>query len=351
MTALACAAILGAPDWGTVQSARDWRLPSAEAKASKHSGKKTAAAKSRHKSRKETAAPARLPAAQPDSSAATNFSSEEAHSGALVPVSTAPPAAPTTSEGDIALVRKAIDTVHSGGTAKATQIEAAMSDPAARKLVEWIILRHPNNGVESTRYMAFIAANPRWPSSGMFRRRAEEMLWVEQPKPTSVLAFFKDSPPQTARGRLALARALLAQGDTQTAKSLVCAAWRNDSMSAELEKEALKNYSEFLGRADHKARMEKRLFAGDKESAIRAAHRLGPIDMAIARMRIALSGKGKNAAKLLDSLPAEAQQDPGYLFARVNVLRHQEKVAKAAEVMLSAPNDAAEIHDFGGMVG
>ena len=200
MTALACAAILGAPDWGTVQSARDWRLPSAEAKASKHSGKKTAAAKSRHKSRKETAAPARLPAARPDSSAATNFSSEEAHSGALVPVSTAPPAAPTTSEGDIALVRKAIDTVHSGGTAKATQIEATISDPAARKLVEWIILRSDNNGADSTRYIAFIAANPGWPSVGMFRRRAEEMLWVEDVKPAQVLELLQRLPAANGQG-------------------------------------------------------------------------------------------------------------------------------------------------------
>jgi soluble lytic murein transglycosylase len=91
--------------------------------------------------------------------------------------------------------------------------------------------------------------------------------------------------------------------------------------------------------------MEKRLFAGDKEAAMRAAHRLGFIDVAVARLRIALGGKGKKTDKLLDSVPAEAHQDPGYLFARTHILRHQEKVAKAAEAILAAPSDGVEIGD------
>jgi hypothetical protein len=41
----------------------------------------------------------------------------------------------------------------------------------------------------------------------MFRRRAEAMLWVENPKPPQVLSFFDGSPPQSVMGRLVLARA------------------------------------------------------------------------------------------------------------------------------------------------
>ena len=48
-------------------------------------------------------------------------------------------------------------------------------------------------------------------------------------------------------------------------------AWRNDPMSADVEKQVLERYSEFLSRVDHKARMEKRLFALDNETAMRAA--------------------------------------------------------------------------------
>ena len=151
------------------------------------------------------------------------------------------------SGADIALVRKAIDSLRStAGTA--TQIETAIADPAARKLVEWIILRD-GNGFPSTRYLAFIAANPSWPSVSVFRRHAEEMLWLEDAKPSEVVRLFKGSEPQTAWGRLVLARALAAQGDTEGARAQLRDAWHNDGMSAELEQQVLK--TNLLARADH----------------------------------------------------------------------------------------------------
>ena len=58
-------------------------------------------------------------------------------------------------------------------------------------------------------------------------------------------------------GRLVLARALLAQGDTEGASAQVREAWRNDALTADVEKQVLERYSEFLSTADHKARMEK----------------------------------------------------------------------------------------------
>ena len=220
-----------------------------------------------------------------------------------------------------------------------------ISDPAARKLVEWIILRSDHNGANSKRFLAFIAANPNWPNLAMFRRRAEAMLWVENVKPAQVLAFFDGSPPQSGMGRLVLARALTAQGDTETASALVRETWRNDSLSADVEKQVLERYSEFLTRADHKARMEKRLAALDHEDALRAARRLGAADLAIAQARIALTRKAGNTKKLLDAVPAEARRDPGYLFARAHVLRHDGKLDEAAQVLLSAPRDLAQVHD------
>jgi soluble lytic murein transglycosylase len=267
---------------------------------------------------------------------------------------TEPPAQaliPETPEADVALVRSAIDSLRRGGADKATQVAATISDPVARKLVEWIILRSSSSLASSTRYTAFIAANPSWPSLAMLRRYAEAMLWVENAKPAKVVDFFNGSPPQSAKGRLVLARALLAQGDTEGASALVRETWRNDPMSADVEKQVLDRNPDLLTRADHKARMEKRLFAADNESAMRAARRLGGADLAIAHARIALNrkggkgGKSGNAGKLLEAVPADAHQDAGYLFAHVHLLRHKDKVAQAAQVMLSAPRELSQIYD------
>ncbi|HXL48757.1 MAG TPA: lytic transglycosylase domain-containing protein [Xanthobacteraceae bacterium] len=260
-----------------------------------------------------------------------------------IPLAHGPP--PQTSAADTALVKSAIETLRHGGASKATEVAATISDPVARKLVEWIILRSDHSGADSKRFLGFIAGNPGWPNLGMFRKRAEAMLWVENIKPAQALSFFNGSPPQSGTGRLVLARALIAQGDIEAAKPLIREAWRDHSLSAEVEKQVLERYSEFLTRADHKARMEKRVIAADNEAALRVARRLGAADLAIAQARIAINRKGADVKKLLDAVPADARHDPDYLLAKTYVLRHENKIAEAAQVLLSAPCDLDEIHD------
>jgi soluble lytic murein transglycosylase len=257
----------------------------------------------------------------------------------------APGPAPEASEADVALVKSVIEALRKNGASKATALAADISEPAARKLVEWMILRSDHNGVSSSRYLAFITANPGWPNLEQFRRRAEGMLWVENARPAQVLAFFGDAQPLSSMGRLVLARALLTQGDKERGGALVREAWRYDPLSSETEKQVLDRFPELLGRADHKARMEKRLFASDNEAALRAARLSGGADLAIAQARVAINRKAGNAKKLLDAVPEGARNDPGYIFAKVHLLRHDNKHAAAAEALLAAPRTLEEVHD------
>jgi hypothetical protein len=89
-----------------------------------------------------------------------------------VPQAQAP--TPQTSDPDVALVKSAIDSLRGGDADKATRIEATISDPVARKLVEWIILRSDRNGAGSARYLAFIAANPSCRPAGRSRGRSRK---------------------------------------------------------------------------------------------------------------------------------------------------------------------------------
>src|SRR5262249_23009930 len=321
---LACASLLAVSHYAAARTTHGGKSSSAATakaagKTAKSSGKKAAARKSKD--------------------------DKSASKSAVPQIPLAPGPAPETSEAEIARVKSAIETLRHGGASKATEVAGTISDPVARKLVEWMILRSEHSGAESKRFLAFIAANPSWPNLGMFRKRAEAMLWNENPKPPQVLSFFKDSPPQSGMGRLVLARALIAQGDTEAAKPLIREAWRDHSLSAAAEKQVLERYSEFLARADHKARMEKRVIAADNEAALRAARRLGAADVAIAQARIAINRKGANVKKLLDAVPADARHDPDYLLVKAYVLRHDNKIAEATQVLLSAPCDLDEIHD------
>ena len=259
----------------------------------------------------------------------------------------APSAAPSAALGpDFGAVKQALELIRRGKSGDATSVEASIHDPAAKKLVEWAILRSDDTKAGFDRYVAFLSANPGWPSVGMLRRRAEAALLQEGRSPATVLAFFAKTQPMTPRGRFALARALLAQGDRAAAQFYVREAWRYDAFPEELESQALDAFRDFITRADHLARMDDRFSFQDIEGGMRAARRLDGVEMAIAKARAAVITKAGNAGQLLDAVPQEGRSDPGYMLSRIQWLRRNERIPEAAGLLLAAPRDPAVLHNL-----
>lgn len=254
--------------------------------------------------------------------------------------------APTraTSRADIAVLKSAIREAQRGRSGAADGLQAAISDPLARKLVEWAHLRADDNGADFARYNAFITANPSWPSVGLLRRRAEAMLWAENADLRTVRAFFAEHEPASAKGHLAYARALLAHGHRAAAQARVSAGWTG-SLGRDAENDAHKLFGGLITRADDKARMDRRLYEGDADAAMRAAQRLGGAQPAIARARVALDKRARNAEALMKALPASARSDVGLLFSRIRWQRRHDRDEEAAKLMLAAPSTLDAGHD------
>jgi soluble lytic murein transglycosylase len=246
------------------------------------------------------------------------------------------------SPEDLATLKDAITLARNSKTGQVTDLQKSIGDPLARKLVEWVLLRSDNNTSDYSRYAAFIAGNPSWPSIALLRRKAEAMLWQEQGDPASVRAIFAKEPPRTAKGRFALARALMALGDRAGAQAQVREGWRNEALSMDLEDEVVDQFKDLLTPTDHKVRMDMRLYAEDADAGLRAASRAGPTAQAIAKAWVAVIRKSPNAKALLEAVPADASRDLGFIFARAQWLRHEDKAAEAAELILSVPRDAAQ---------
>lgn len=260
-----------------------------------------------------------------------------------------PPAAvaatSSTSQADADSLGNVIELVRKRKPADATQVEAAISDPVAKKLAEWIILRSDDNGASVERYRAFIAANPSWPSQTFLRRRLEAALWDDHRDDATVWAWFANESPLSAKGKFSLARAMIARGDRANAERLIRDAWRNDAMSEDTETAALDLFGALLTPGDHKARMDVFLYGSEQDAALRAAKRLGPNYVALAKARTAAYRKASNTRALLDAVPHEFHGDAGYIFSKIQLLRREEKFAEAAQLMLSAPRDAARLHN------
>jgi soluble lytic murein transglycosylase len=243
---------------------------------------------------------------------------------------------------DLAAVKNAIDLARKGNTSEATAIQKTIGDPAARKLVEWFILRYPEADANFSRYAAFIADSPGWPSMGLMRKRAEARLWQERSDAATVRNFVGDQPT-SAKGRFALARVLLAEGDRDGAGSLVRQTWRSDKLSERSETDAFELFRDLLTREDHRARMDNRIGAKDFSGAKRAAQRLGGDELAI--VKACAAANADKALDLLNAVTTDARSDLGYTLCRIRWMVRHDRIDDATRLMLAAAPETMALQD------
>src|SRR3954447_15591957 len=246
--------------------------------------------------------------------------------------------------GDLAALKDAIDLARKGKTDDATAAREHIADPAGQKLADWFMLRHSESTAPFKRYAAFLAASPDWPSSALLRRRAEARLWQEKSDAAIVHKFTMDRPT-SAKGKFALARVLLGEGDSDRAARLVRDAWRSEELSERSEEDSYEAFRDLLTAEDHRARMDKRLGAKDYSGARRAAKRLGEDALAIVKACAAVTGKASKAKDYLEDVSAEARRDLGYVLCRAQWHLQNDRIDDAAEVILAAAPDTMAAQD------
>ncbi|AUC97232.1 lytic transglycosylase [Bradyrhizobium sp. SK17] len=312
----------------------DKKAPSAKSntKSNTKSAREAASGKRRH---------ARHSADKPKSAKAKSVPSKPAETAkASEPEK---PAGPQLS-GDLATIRDAILAARRGKTDEATDIQAKITDPVGRKLVEWYLLRHSESSAPFSRYAAFVTANPDWPSVTLLRKRAEARLWQERSDPATVHGFTLDQPI-SAKGKFALARTLLVEGDRDGAARLVREAWRSEELLDRTESDAYDAFKDLLTSDDHRARMDKRIGAKDLTGARRAAQHLGSDAVAIVKACGAVRGQSSKAEDTLNDVPADARSDLGYTLCRIQWLLAKNRIDDAARVTIAAAPETMALQD------
>jgi soluble lytic murein transglycosylase len=174
------------------------------------------------------------------------------------------------------------------------------------------------------------------------RKRAEAALWQERSDATTIRNFIGDHPI-SAKGRFALARVLLDEGDQSGAARLVRQAWRSDELSERSETDAFEQFHDLLTLKDHLARMDKRIGAKDIAGAKRAAQRLGSDELAI--VKACAEGNTDKALDLLNDVATEARSDLGYTLCRIRWMERHDRIEDATRLMLAASPETMALQD------
>jgi soluble lytic murein transglycosylase len=254
------------------------------------------------------------------------------------------------SADDIAKMSAAFKALSAGDIPKAQTIQAGVSDPLGRRLIDWERLRRGKG--EAAEYLKFLAENPDWPSREQLQRQMEETLF-EQGGGTDVIAtYFKDGAARSPAGMAVLASVHLAHGEKDQAKALAVKVWREKDLPASLERGFLTRFGSMLTEQDHKWRLDRLLvddvrYKTDRDERAALAKRVIPLlsagEQKTAQARLAVfmrAGRGKGA---LGNAQHASGTDWGVVFHKIQQFRQAGKVEDAAKLLRTAPTDATVV--------
>src|SRR5690606_28327088 len=124
----------------------------------------------------------------------------------------APPDLTPFASADRALFAEILAALRKGEWREVDRLRGRLSDPVARKLAEWTLIRSGQQAISYQRILAFMRNEPDWPTQTLLQRRAEEAMSAQGAPHAVIREFFAARKPATAVGRLAFARTLLHDG-------------------------------------------------------------------------------------------------------------------------------------------
>lgn len=244
-----------------------------------------------------------------------------------------------TAHADEATLKQALTLADKGNVAAVEALRPNMT-ALENKLTDWTLIRLGLPEISSQAITRFAIANPTWPDPESLRRRAEQALERENPGPDVVIRAFAGSHAYSNRGQMLLARALAATGRTKDAQAEIQKTFRDPRLNTVDEKALLDEFGPLLTAADFKARMDFYLLRSDATDALRIAQHLGPAYQQLAKARLAVERNDRQAAALLDALPASIKAEPAFAFGKAQWLRRAKRFVEAGQVLAAVPKDA-----------
>jgi soluble lytic murein transglycosylase len=230
-----------------------------------------------------------------------------------------------------------LSAVRSDRWAEAQADAARFADPVAEKLVLYLRLRAPA-AATSSEIADFMQRNPDWPAQAALERRRQEAI-ASDPDDASVLAQCSPAPT-LATAMLRCAEAIANAGRTAEANALARRAWVNAVDTAAGEATFLRRWGGIASADDQWDRFQRLAWQSDPTAAARQITRLDPAHHAAAEVRLAAKRDDPQTEALAATLPEAFRADPGLTLDRARALRHADRAADAAVLLVRTPDTA-----------
>lgn len=238
---------------------------------------------------------------------------------------------------DVGRLKSAFEAGARGRWFDVRMIAQKINDPAAKRLLTWWRLRTNDSGANLAEITAFLDQNPNWPSHSRLRRNAEKALLDYPMSDKDLINWFATEPPISGEAKLKLADALHRTGNATEAQSWVVRAWVDHDFGKTREAEVLAQYRSYLTQAVHEERLARLLWEKRYSNARRMLHLVNADAKAIAKTRISLMRRSKNAQTSLFNLPKHLRNRPDVRYDEARYLRRKGREDRALPILLTTP--------------
>lgn len=231
----------------------------------------------------------------------------------------------------------AMDAVRAGNWENAARI-AEQDSAVAADVIEWHRLRAGRGSFSDV--MAFLDRRPDWPGEAYLRKQSEAAVLARGDE--AVLAFFDGRPPQTPRGVLTHADALIRANRLGEAQARLVLAWRTMPMNGPSQALFLVDHADLL-KPHHAARLDEMLWRRAHGEARQMYNLVGADEKALAETRIALQNLRDGVNAMIDALPPSKAGDPGLQKDRFEWRIRKGYGDSAQDLLLSQSTSAAAL--------
>ena len=260
---------------------------------------------------------------------------------AAAPAQPASPASYSTpvplSPSESVKLKQAVDAAQSGDINRARQLQSELSDPLARRVVQWAMIDSAG-----TMLSFFDLDTARrdlwgWPRSSRRHSVTEKALEAAGLSPLRVVEWFEGKDPQTAEGAMALASAYQQLARTNDATALIKRYWRGRVFEADAQSRMMARYGIYLTEEDHARRLDMLLYGQQGPAARALLPVVSPDVRALAEARMALRANRSDAPQSVNAVPPSLQNDPGLAYERVRYFRRRNLDGMAASYLANFP--------------
>ena len=211
-------------------------------------------------------------------------------------------------------------------------------DKSIYNFIRWKHLLTTGNQLTFYEYKKFIELNPKYPRINRIKYLAEHKMATKDLSANFIIEWFKQNPPLSGFGKIALGRAFLEKGEAKQGVELIKEGWVNADLSRSDMKFFSKKFKKILNSSDYIKRADYLAYENKYWDLKRMLRYLPKDYQLLYTARQLLMSRSYGVDSAISKVPKKFKNDHGLNYDRLKWRRKRGRVDGSLEILLKIKN-------------